>query len=69
VFVIRCLVNGARGRAVVRHDWSTWKRILQVKTRKRLVFVQRPSASVIQAVYRQGTKAAEDWTAIVSYVP
>ena len=59
------LKYGARGDDVLRHDWLTWKRLLQVKRSKRWVPVRMTDKKFLARVYRQDKMAEENWAVVL----
>ena len=54
-----------RGRGVVRHDWRTHTRLLQVRKDKLWVARKIKPSDFYKRVYREDKMANEDWTLIV----
>jgi hypothetical protein len=53
-----CIRYGRRGRQVVRHDWRTWKRIVQKPGKRRWYPVKAGANAVLNQIHRQDEKGA-----------
>ena len=60
---------GERGAAVLRYEWRNFKRVVQPFPAKRWFPVHMADKAFFARLYREDTKAAEDWRSVVQRLP
>lgn len=60
--------HGAKGKAVIRHEWRNWTRILRQSPRRRFMAKKISAKAAYARIFREDERALDDWSAICSRV-
>lgn len=60
--------HGAKGRAVFRYEWVSWKRLLQTSRKRRWIGKKLSRKAFRDRMYRRDAKALENWSSILTRV-